>query len=61
MGCQYFEPCEGGASSFTVAIPRLTFGRGTLAEAGARAAALKMTRVALFTDPHLQDGPLVAT
>lgn len=60
MGCQYFEPCEDGATSFTVAIPKLTFGRGTLSEAGSRAAALSMQRVALFTDPHLEDGPLVA-
>ncbi len=61
MGCQYFEPTNGGASSYTVAIPRLTFGRGTLAEAGARAASLGMKKVVLFTDAILQSGPLVDT
>ncbi len=61
MGCQYFEPCDGGATSFTVAIPKLTFGRGTLQEVGTRAQALGLKRVALFTDPHLENGPLVAT
>lgn len=61
MGCQYFEPgIEGGAATFTVAMPRLTFGRGCLAEIGARAAARGHRRVALFTDPMLVNGPLVA-
>ncbi len=61
MGCQYFDPCQGGADTFTVAIPKYTFGRGCLAEAGARAAGLGMSRIALFTDPGLRDGPYVAT
>ena len=61
MGCQYFDPCQGGADTFTIAIPRVTFGRGCLAEAGARAAGLGMTRVALFTDAGLRDGPYVAS
>ena len=52
MGCQYFEPCDQGADTFTIAIPKLTFGRGCLHEAGPRASALGMTRVALFTDPE---------
>jgi len=59
MGCQYYDPCEHGADSFTVAMPRLTVGRGTLSEVGERAAALNVKRVALFTDPYLLDGPLV--
>lgn len=59
MGCQYYAPTEQGADSFTVAMPRLTVGRGTLQEVGERAAALGMSRVALFTDPGLQQGPLV--
>ena len=59
MGCQYFAPTENGADSFTVAMPRLTVGRGTLVEVGERTAALGVKRVALFTDPHLLDGPLV--
>ncbi len=59
MGCQYFEPTENGANSFTVAIPKLTFGRGTLAEVGERAKALGFKKVVLFTDPGLESGPLV--
>lgn len=61
MGCQYFAPTDHGADSFTVAMPRLTVGRGTLREAGERAVALGMSRVALFTDPGLASGPLVTT
>ncbi len=61
MGCQYFDPCQGGADTFTVAIPKYTFGRGCLSEVGARAAGLGMSRVGLFTDPGLRDGPYVAT
>ncbi len=60
MGCQYFAPNSDGADSFTVAMPRLTVGRGTLHELGERTAALGVSRIALFTDPHLLDGPLVA-
>ena len=59
MSCQYFEPCEHGAGTFTVAMPKLTFGRGCLAEAGARAAGRGLRRVALFTDPFLAEGPYV--
>ena len=33
MGCQYHAPTENGADTFTVAMPRLTFGRGCLDEA----------------------------
>ena len=61
MGCQYFDPCDHGADTFTIAIPRVTFGRGCLHEAGARANGLGMNRVALFTDPFLRDGAYVAT
>ena len=61
MGCQYFDPCQGGADTFTVAIPKYTFGRGCLREAGARAAGLGMTRVGVFTDPFLRDSEYVAT
>lgn len=60
MGCQYFSPHDHGADSFTVAMPRLTVGRGTLHELGERTAALSVKSVALFTDPYLLDGPLVA-
>lgn len=61
MACQHFEPTTGGADTFTVAMPKYTFGRGSLNEAGARAKALGMSRVALVTDPHLADGLYVAT
>ncbi|MGI9318162.1 MAG: hydroxyacid-oxoacid transhydrogenase [bacterium] len=61
MACQYFTPCEHGADSFTVMMPKLTFGRGCLAEVGKRAKARKLTRVALYTDPYLNQGPYVAT
>jgi hydroxyacid-oxoacid transhydrogenase len=61
MGCQYFSPCEHGADSFTIAVPKLTFGRGCLNEAGSRAAHRGMSRVALFTDDYLKDGPYVST
>jgi hydroxyacid-oxoacid transhydrogenase len=60
MGCQYFDPCHGGADSFTIAIPRITFGRGCLDEAGVRAKALGMSQVALFTDPFLRHGEYVS-
>ena len=60
MGCQYFEPTQGGAKSFTVAMPKYTFGRGCLKEAGVRAAGLGMKKVALFTDGQLVDGEYVA-
>ncbi|MFV2031478.1 MAG: hydroxyacid-oxoacid transhydrogenase, partial [Gammaproteobacteria bacterium] len=61
MGCQYFSPCEHGSDSFTIGLPRLTFGRGCLHEVGVRAAARGMSRIALFTDPFLKDGTYVAT
>ena len=61
MGCQYFDPCQGGADTFTIAIPKYTFGRGSLKETGARAQGLGMSRVGLFTDPYLRDGAYVAT
>ncbi len=60
MGCQYFAPCEHGSETFTINMPKFTFGRGCLQEAGARAAALGMSRIALFTDPFLEEGPYVS-
>ena len=61
MGCQYFAPTDNGADTFTVAMPKLTFGRGCLKEAGARAVMLGMKRAALFTDPFLLEGEYVDT
>ncbi|MEE8365084.1 MAG: hydroxyacid-oxoacid transhydrogenase [Gammaproteobacteria bacterium] len=60
MGCQYFQACDHGADTFTIGLPKLTFGRGCLNEAGVRAAARGMSRIVLFTDPFLKDGPYVA-
>ena len=59
--CEYFQPTGEGASTFTVQMPRLTFGRGSLAETGARAKALGMTRIALITDAGLLSNELLAT
>ncbi len=61
MACQHVEPIEGGADTFTVAMPKYTFGRGCLREAGERAQGMGMKKAALFTDPHLVDGEYVAT
>jgi alcohol dehydrogenase class IV len=61
MGCQYFAPCDHGTDTFTIAIPKVTFGRGCLAEAGARARGLGMNRVALFTDRALRQSAYFAT
>jgi hydroxyacid-oxoacid transhydrogenase len=61
MGCQYFDPCDHGADTFTIAIPKVTFGRGCLGEAGARAQGLGMTRVGLFTDAALRQSSYFAT
>lgn len=61
MACQYFAPCEHGADSFTIDIPKVTFGRGVLDEVGERAKALSMTQVALFTDARLENGPYLAS
>ena len=61
MSCQYFQHCERGADSFTVMMPKLTFGRGCLSEAGLRASSWGMSRVALFCDPQLVGGDYVNT
>lgn len=65
MGCQYFAPEsaaeQGCAHTFTVAIPKITFGRGSLAEAGARAQRLGMSRVAIFTDSFLASHHILDT
>ncbi len=60
MACQHVEPIVDGADTFTVAMPKYTFGRGCLREAGERAQGLGMKQVALFTDPHLVEGEYVA-
>ena len=55
MGCcQHYLPRDGGDEAFTVAMPKVTFGRGALSEVGERAKGLGVTRVALFTDKTLR-------
>lgn len=61
MSCQYFAPTDYGADTFTVVMPKLTFGRGCLKEVGERAAMLDINRVALFTDSFLVDSAYVET
>ncbi|OBK71232.1 hydroxyacid-oxoacid transhydrogenase [Mycobacterium sp. 1274761.0] len=52
MSCCHYQPAGDGLdTAFTVDASRITFGRGCLKELGDRAAALGMTRVALFSDP----------
>jgi alcohol dehydrogenase class IV len=51
MSCCHYQPADDGFDgAFTVDASRITFGRGCLGELGDRAAALGMTRVALFSD-----------
>jgi hydroxyacid-oxoacid transhydrogenase len=49
----YYDQVEGGLNAFTVSMPRLTFGRGSLREAGQRACSWQMSKVALITDATL--------
>jgi hydroxyacid-oxoacid transhydrogenase len=58
MGCcHYHAPEQGCDGAFTVDASRITFGRGCLAEAGDRARALGLKRVALFTDARVRRLP----
>ena len=59
--CQYHAPTDGGATTFTVEMPRLSFGRGCLVESGERARGLGIGRAAVFTDPGLAGGAPVKT
>ena len=62
MGCcHYYAEIEGGENAFSVDVAAITFGPGCLAEAGDRARALGLKRVALFTDPVLAELPPVTT
>lgn len=62
MSCchHYFAPGQGGDDAFTIDASTMTFGAGCLKEAGDQASALGMTRIALFTDPHVRTLPPVA-
>ena len=51
----------GREGAFAIDASRVTFGRGCLREAGDRARALGMRRVALFTDRRIAALPLMAT
>lgn len=61
MGCCHYQLQEGCDSAFTVDTSRITFGRGCLSEAGPRAAALGLKRVALFVDPRVAALPVFET
>jgi hydroxyacid-oxoacid transhydrogenase len=56
----YFTASEGGDKAFTFEATKETFGTGALAEIGAHAKYLGMTRVALYTDPRVAKLPAVA-
>ena len=61
MSCPHLYALEAGCDhAFTVDASRVTFGRGALAEVGARVAALGTRRVALFTDRRLRALPWFA-
>jgi len=49
----YFERVPGGDRAFTFEATKETFGAGALAEVGAHARALGLSRVGLFTDPRV--------
>ncbi len=53
MTCCHYEATAGGDGAFSVDASRITFGRGCIAELGGRARALRMTRVALFSDARV--------
>jgi len=59
MGCQYYDPTDGGADNFSIAMPRLTFGRGCLDELGARALRCGLKSVVLLTDAGLATTDIV--
>lgn len=61
MTCSHAAAQQAGLdTAFTVDASRITFGRGCLAEAGPRAKALGMKRVALFTDARVAALPSFA-
>ena len=49
----YYEPTEGGDTTFEIEATKIKFGNGALGEIGFDARALGMSRVALFTDPRV--------
>jgi hydroxyacid-oxoacid transhydrogenase len=62
MSCCHYQPAgDGFDSAFTVDASRVTFGRGCVEEVGDRAAALGMTRVALYSDATVARLPIFDT
>jgi hydroxyacid-oxoacid transhydrogenase len=57
----YFMPTDAGDNAFTVEAPKIKFGAGSLREIGGDAAALCMTRIAVFTDRVVKDLLALAT
>ena len=49
----YYEPTEGGDTTFAIEATKIKFGAGALKEIGFDARSLGMSRVALFTDPRV--------
>ncbi|PRC50596.1 alcohol dehydrogenase, partial [Mycobacterium sp. ITM-2017-0098] len=61
MSCCHNDVDDGSDRAFTVDASRITFGRGCLNEAGDRAKALGITRVALFSDAGVAALPVFDT
>jgi hydroxyacid-oxoacid transhydrogenase len=62
MTCSHYYLAQAGCdSAFTVDASRVTFGDGCLAEVGARARALGLRRVGLFTDGRVRELPIFGT
>lgn len=64
MACchhEHYAASLAGDYGFEVDGARITYGRGVLVEIGEAAKGLKMTRAAVFVDPHLLDQPYVKT
>ena len=57
----HYAASATGDYGFEVDGARITYGRGVLAELGAAAKKLHVTRAAVFIDPHLRDFPFVVT
>lgn len=57
----HYAASATGDYGFEVDGARITYGRGVLAELGAAAKNLRVTRAGVFIDPHLRDFPFVAT
>jgi hydroxyacid-oxoacid transhydrogenase len=58
---EHYAASATGDYGFEVDGARITYGRGVIAELGEAAKTLKMTRAAVFIDPHLRDRDFVKT